>query len=140
MIAITEEPIDVSNVLLGSKDPSAGATVLFIGSIRDHNDKRKVSEVQYEVYKKMAETTLSEIEYKVLKKWDVKKFLAIHRMGNLKVNEISVAIAISTEHREHAFEACKYTIDCIKSSVPIWKKEISDAGAVWIDGTLPSIE
>jgi molybdopterin synthase catalytic subunit len=140
MIAITEEPIDVSNILLRSKDPSAGATVLFIGSIRNHNDKGKVSEVQYEVYKKMAETTLSEIEDKVLKKWDVKKFLAIHRMGNLKVNEISVAIAISTEHRQDAFEACKYTIDCIKSSVPIWKKEISDAGAVWIDGILPSIE
>jgi molybdopterin synthase catalytic subunit len=140
MIAITEEPIDVSNILLSSKDPSTGATVLFIGSIRDHNDTGKVSEVHYEAYQKMAETTLYEIENKVLEKWDVKKFLAIHRIGNLKVNEISVVIAISTEHREAAFEACKYTIDCIKSSVPIWKKELSDAGAVWIDGVLPSIE
>jgi molybdopterin synthase catalytic subunit len=140
MITITEEPIDVSNMLLSSKDPSAGATVLFIGSIRDHNDTGKVSEVRYEVYRKMAERTLSEIEDRVLKRWDVKKFLAIHRIGNLKVNEISVAIAISTEHRQDAFEACRYTIDSIKSGVPIWKKEISDAGAIWIDGTLPSIE
>jgi molybdopterin synthase catalytic subunit len=140
MITITEEPIDVSNMLLSSKDPSAGATVLFIGSIRDHNDTGKVSEVRYEVYQKMAERTLSEIEDRVLKRWDVKKFLAIHRIGNLKVNEISVAIAISTEHRQDAFEACRYTIDSIKSGVPIWKKEISDAGAIWIDGTLPSIE
>ena len=140
MITITEEPIDVSNMLLSSKDPSAGATVLFIGSIRDHNDRGKVSEVRYEVYQKMAERTLSEIEDRVLKRWDVKKFLAIHRIGNLKVNEISVAIAISTEHRQDAFEACRYTIDSIKSGVPIWKKEISDAGAIWIDGTLPSIE
>jgi molybdopterin synthase catalytic subunit len=88
----------------------------------------------------MAENTLSEIEDQVLKKWHVKKFIAIHRIGNLKVNEISVAIAISTEHRQDAFEACRYTIESIKTMTPIWKKEMSDSGAAaWKDGVLPSV-
>jgi molybdopterin synthase catalytic subunit len=133
MISITQEPIDISKILVSSEDSSAGATVLFIGSVRDHNDTKKVSEIYYEAYEKMAENTLS-------KKWHVKKFVAIHRIGNLKVNEISVAIAISTEHRQDAFEACRYTIESIKTRTPIWKKEISDSGtATWKDGILPSV-
>ena len=141
MISITQEPIDISKMLVSSEDSSAGATVLFIGSVRDHNDSKKVSEIYYEAYEKMAENTLLEIEDQVSKKWRVKKFVAIHRIGNLKVNEISVAIAISTEHRQDAFEACRYTIESIKTRTPIWKKEISDSGtATWKDGVLPSVK
>lgn len=140
MISITQEPIDISKILVSSEDSSAGATVLFIGSVRDHNDSKKVSEIYYEAYEKMAENTLLEIEDQVSKKWCVKKFVAIHRIGNLRVNEISVAIAISAEHRKYAFEACRYTIDSIKTRTPIWKKEILDSGAAtWKAGTLPSI-
>jgi molybdopterin synthase catalytic subunit len=138
MIAITKQPIDISQILVDAEDPSSGATVLFTGSVRDHNDKEKVSEIYYEAYEKMAENTLLEIEDEVLKKWNIKKFIAIHRIGNLKVNEISVAIAASTEHRQDAFDACRYTIDNIKTRTPIWKKEISDSGAAaWKGGTLP---
>ena len=139
MNAITQEPIDIFTILRSSDDPSAGATVIFIGSVRDHNDTEKVSEIYYEAYEKMAENVLTEIEDKVLKKWNVKKFSAIHRIGNLKVNEISVAIAISTEHRQDAFEACRYTIDTIKAKMPIWKKELLNSGMTeWKDGILPS--
>jgi|SRR5919199_6212863 molybdopterin synthase catalytic subunit len=139
MNAITQEPIDIFTILQSSEDPSAGATVLFIGSVRDHNNTEKVSEIYYEAYEKMAENVLTEIEDKVLKKWNVKKFSAIHRIGNLKVNEISVAIAISTEHRQDAFEACRYTIDTIKAKMPIWKKELLNSGMTeWKDGILPS--
>lgn len=124
------------------KDRSAGATMLFTGSVRDHNEKERVSGIYYEAYLEMAKNVLVEIENEVLRKWHVRKFIAIHRIGSLKVNEISVAIAITTEHRQDAFEACKYTIDNIKTRIPIWKKELLESGnATWKDGIVPfSIE
>jgi molybdopterin synthase catalytic subunit len=131
MISITEYPIDVFKVLMEVQDRSAGATTVFTGSIRDHNDKGTVSELYYEAYKEMAEEILAEI-----KRWHVKKFIAIHRTGNLNVSDISVAVAVSSEHRKEAFEACRYGIESIKSRVPIWKKEVSGLGALWTDGVL----
>jgi molybdopterin synthase catalytic subunit len=136
MISITESPIDVFKVLMEVQDRSAGATTIFTGSIRDHNDKGTVSELYYEAYKEMAEEILAEIENEVIKRWHVKKFIAIHRTGNLKVSDISVAVAVSSEHRKEAFEACRYGIDSIKSRVPIWKKEVSELGTLWTDGVL----
>jgi molybdopterin synthase catalytic subunit len=94
-----------------------------------------VSGIYYEAYEKMAKNVLLEIENEVLKKWTIRKFIAIHRIGILKVNEISVAIAVATEHRQDAFDACKYTINNIKTRIPIWKKELSESGeATWEDG------
>ena len=94
--------------------------------------------IYYEAYVKMAKNTLTEIESEVLKKWDVKRFVAIHRIGNLLVNEISVAVGVTTEHRQEAFEACKYSIDSIKARTPIWKKELSESGKnTWKSGILP---
>jgi len=136
MISITEGPIDVFKVWMEVQDRSAGATTVFTGSIRDHNDKGTVSEIYYEAYKEMAEEILLEIESEVTKRWHVKKFMAIHRTGNLNVSDISVAVAVSSEHRKEAFEACRYGIESIKSRVPIWKKEVSELGALWTDGVL----
>ena len=142
MIDIIKKPIDISQIMKDCKDQSAGATVLFTGSVRDHNEKERVSGIYYEAYLEMAKNVLVEIENEVLRKWHVRKFIAIHRIGSLKVNEISVAIAITTEHRQDAFEACKYTIDNIKTRIPIWKKELLESGnATWKDGIVPfSIE
>lgn len=134
MISITRDPIDLCKILVDAKDKSAGGTVLFIGSVRDHNEEGPVSEIHYEAYKEMAEDKIAEIENEVRKRWEIKKFVALHRIGNLKVNEISVAVAVSTEHRKEAFEACRYAIDEIKTRVPIWKKEVSDSGAGWVKG------
>jgi molybdopterin synthase catalytic subunit len=136
MISITECPIDVFKVLMEVQDRSAGAMTVFTGSIRDHNEKGTVSELYYEAYKEMAEEILAEIENEVIKRWHVKKFIAIHRTGNLKVSDISVAVAVSSEHRKEAFKACRYGIESIKSRVPIWKKEVSELGALWTDGVL----
>jgi len=138
MIDISKRPIDISQILANCEDRSAGATVLFTGSVRDHNNKENVSGIYYEAYEKMAKNVLLEIENEVLKKWTIRKFIAIHRIGILKVNEISVAIAVATEHRQDAFEACKYTINNIKTRIPIWKKELSESGeATWEDGITP---
>ena len=115
-------------------DNWAGGTVLFVGSVRDHNEDGRVSEIYYEAYKEMAEKNLIEIEIEARKKWNIKKFVAVHRTGNLKVGEVAVAVAASAEHRKEAFEACRYGIDEIKIRVPIWKKEASDSRIGWIQG------
>jgi molybdopterin synthase catalytic subunit len=118
------------------KDDAAGATVLFLGTVRNHNDDYDVSAIYYEAYIKMAQETMAKIETEAIKRWNLKKFAAMHRIGNLKIGEVSVAIAVSSEHRAEAFEAGRYAIDRIKSEVPIWKKEIrGDKGGVWAEGT-----
>lgn len=132
MISITEKPINLNDILLHSKDDSAGATTLFLGSVRDHNEGQNVSGIYYETYKEMAQSVLLEIEGEVFKKWNMKKFIAIHRIGDLKIGEVSVAVSISTEHRSDAFEACRYAIDAIKTRVPIWKKEKTVTGQQWV--------
>ena len=137
MISITKDPIDLCNIMVATKDKSAGGQVLFIGSVRDHNENGSVSEIYYEAYKEMAETKMAEIENEVMKRWPIKKFVAIHRVGNLKIGEPSVAVGVSSEHRKEAFEACKYAIDEIKTRVPIWKKEMAESGVAWVEGVSP---
>lgn len=123
-------------LLTNVEDDSAGATVLFLGTVRNHNDDYAVSEIYYEAYIRMAEETMTKIEAEAVKRWNIKKFAAVHRIGNLKIGEVSVAIALSSEHRAEAFEAGRYAIDRIKSEVPIWKKEtIRDKGGIWAQGT-----
>ena len=134
MILITDNAIDLSKILIDVSDNSAGAITLFVGTVRDRDSDGHVSALYYEAYKKMAEDIMTEIEREVLHKWNIIKFSATHRIGTLKVSEICVAVAVSSEHRNEAFEACKYGIDNIKTRVPIWKKEYSEVGNKWVTG------
>ncbi len=136
MISITEKPIDGNKLLNYVSDQSSGASVLFTGTVRDHNEQDKVSKLHYEIYQEMAEKILQEIENEVHAKWKINKFIAIHRTGTLKVGEVSVAVAVSSEHRKEAFEACKFGIDSIKEKAPIWKKEFSESGTEWLEGVI----
>ena len=136
MITITEKPIDVDKLLDYVSDQSSGASVLFTGTVRDHNEQDKVSELHYEAYQEMAEKILQEIENEIHAKWKINKFIAIHRTGTLKVGEVSVAVAVSSEHRKEAFEACKFAIDSIKEKAPIWKKEFAESGTEWLEGVI----
>jgi molybdopterin synthase catalytic subunit len=136
VIAVVQEPIDVSAVLRSVADNSAGATVLFLGTVRDHGDEGAVSEMYYEAYQEMAEEALQTIERQAVQRWGLKGFAAVHRTGNLQVGEISVAVAASSEHRKEAFEACRYAIDAIKKTAPIWKKEISASRSRWVEGIM----
>jgi len=133
LISITDKPIDVAKLLNYVSDHGSGASVLFTGTVRDHNKQDKVSKLHYEAYPEMAEKILQEIEVEVLAKWKLNKFVAIHRIGTLKVGEASVAVAVSSEHRKEAFEACKFGIDSIKEKAPIWKKEFAESGAKWLE-------
>jgi molybdopterin synthase catalytic subunit len=118
------------------KDEAAGATVIFLGTVRNHNNDYAVSGIYYEAYIRMAEEAMAKIEADTVKRWNLKRIAAVHRIGDLKVGEVSVAVAVSSEHRAEAFEAGRYAIDRIKTEVPIWKKEVTyDKGPMWAEGT-----
>ncbi|MGI9567908.1 MAG: molybdenum cofactor biosynthesis protein MoaE [Nitrosopumilus sp.] len=136
MITITNKAIDVNELLNYVSDRGSGATVLFTGTVRDHNEQNKVSKLYYEAYHAMAEKIIREIENEVHTKWKINKFIAIHRTGTLRIGEISVSVAVSSEHRKEAFEACKFGIDSIKEKAPIWKKEFDESGAEWLEGVV----
>jgi molybdopterin synthase catalytic subunit len=132
---ITKSAIDPAKVLGSVRDRSAGGTVIFLGTIRNRSEGREVGGLEYEVYREMAERRMLEIEKRVRKKWPVKKMAMVHRYGRLKVGEVSVAVAVSSEHRAEAFEACRYAIDVIKGTLPIWKKERLKGGETsWVKG------
>jgi molybdopterin synthase catalytic subunit len=118
------------------EDNSAGAVSIFIGKVRNRGKFGNVSEIYYEAYREMAEEKMREIENEAHTKWNIKKLVVIHRIGNLKVGETSIIIGVCSEHRREAFEACKYIINNVKNRVPIWKKEISDESQKWTDGIL----
>lgn len=122
--------------MLELEDNSAGALSVFIGNVRNRGRSGNVSEIYYEAYSEMAEQEMREIENEAQTKWGIKKLVAIHRIGNIKVGESSIIIGVCSEHRHEAFEACKYVINNVKTRVPIWKKEISRESQKWADGIL----
>lgn len=136
MIRITKNHLNLEEIMLELEDNSAGALSIFIGNVRNHGISGNVSEIYYETYSEMAEQKMREIENEVQTKWQIKKLVAFHRIGNVRVGETSVIIGVSSEHRHEAFEACKYVIDNVKTRVPIWKKELSNDSQKWADGIL----
>ena len=136
MISITNNILSLQEIMGQLEDNSAGAISIFIGNVRNQGRSGNVSEIYYEAYNKMAEEKMNEIENEAQTKWAIKKLVAIHRIGNIRVGETSIMIGVSSEHRKDAFEACKYVIDNVKTRVPIWKKEISDETQKWVDGIL----
>ena len=136
LIRITNNRLSLQEIMFELEDNSAGALSMFIGNVRNRGRSGNVSEIYYEAYSEMAEEKMREIENEAQTKWGIKKLVAIHRIGNLKVGETSIIIGVSSEHRHEAFEACKYIINNVKTRVPIWKKEISKESQKWADGIL----
>lgn len=132
---ITPKPIDPTKALESVMDDDAGGTVLFVGTIRNQTDGKKVKGLEYEVYRKMAKREIAKLEEEVKKRWRIKSIRMVHREGKLKVGEVSVVVAVSAEHRGEAFDAARYAIDRIKESFPIWKREKFSGGRkVWAKG------
>ncbi|MFB5599422.1 MAG: molybdenum cofactor biosynthesis protein MoaE [Nitrososphaeraceae archaeon] len=134
MISITKNIIDQSYVFDQIKDNSSGAVVIFTGHVKDNNSHEKVESIFYEAYEEMVQDVLEKIEKEIFESWNIKNFIAIHRIGNLVVGEISVIVAVSSSHRREAFEACSYGIDNIKKRCPIWKKEKTGSNDMWLKG------
>ncbi len=131
---MTDEKIDPAEVLEAVRDDSAGGIVLFFGSVRNRNLGRSVKGLEYEVYREMAEKKVAEIEDEVKRRWRLKHVRIVHREGKLRVGEISVAVAVSSQHRSEAFEACRFAIDELKRTLPVWKKEQTGSGKSWVEG------
>jgi molybdopterin synthase catalytic subunit len=132
MIALTEQPISIAEVIEAAQSDQAGAVDVFIGTVRNYSLEKKVVGLEYEAYDKMALKIMGEIAEQVKARWPVKKIAMVHRKGTLQIGEVAVVVAVSTPHRKEAFEACQYTIDTLKQTVPIWKKEIYENGETWV--------
>jgi len=129
MIELIQEPIDTGWLLEYVSSPQAGAVVLFLGTTRQFTGERETASLDYECYPEMAEAKLAELEAEARRRWPIIELALVHRLGHLELAEASVAVAVSTAHRQAAFEAGKWLIDTLKQDVPIWKKEN------WSDGT-----
>ncbi len=135
---LTHDRIDVDGVLRSVVGPRSGGVVLFLGTVRDNSQGRRVKAVEYEAYEPMAERLLGSVEAKVRARWrGVNRVAVSHRLGMLEVGEVSGAVAVSAPHRAESFEACRFAIDSIKHEVPIWKREwFEDGRGEWVEGTV----
>jgi molybdopterin synthase catalytic subunit len=129
---VTEIVLDPRSVEALVIDDAAGALVTFAGTVRDNARGKQVVALDYEAYPPAAEKMLEQIGDEIFERWGIRSVAIAHRHGLLHVGETSVVIAVSSAHREAAFEACRYAIERIKVLVPIWKREIYEDGAVWI--------
>lgn len=136
--AVVREPLDPGAVLSRVGSPEDGATVLFLGVVRDHADGRPVSGMRYDAYEEMATQVLAAIAEEAARLLGTERVAVVHRVGELAVGEVSVAIAVSSPHRAQAYDASRHIIEEIKKRVPIWKREhYADGGARWVEGTVP---
>jgi molybdopterin synthase catalytic subunit/molybdopterin converting factor small subunit len=132
--AIVQGRIDVQRLLEAIKCPADGAVVTFEGIVRDHSRKRRTLYLDYEGYEPMARKRLEALAVEAQTKFAIDEVAVVHRLGRLEIGETSVVIAVSAAHRAAAFDACRWLIDTLKKTVPIWKKEHFADGAVWADG------
>ncbi|MBK5254417.1 MAG: molybdenum cofactor biosynthesis protein MoaE [Vicinamibacteria bacterium] len=129
---VVREAIDVS--LLSRAEPEDGARCVFTGVVRNHNDGKAVLYLEYEGYEEMVTAVFEEIAEEAKRRFGVTRVLIVHRLGRMEIGETSVAVAVSSPHRQEAFEACRFAIDSLKRQAPIWKKEFYEDGSSWLEG------
>jgi len=131
---ITREKIDTAGVQERIKHPEDGAAVVFEGIVRNNTRGRRTLHLDYESYEGMALEQMEGLVEQVLQQFPVRDAVIVHRLGRLEIGETSVLIVVASAHRGVAFDACRWLIDTLKRTVPIWKKEYFEDGAVWADG------
>ncbi len=131
-IQILSAPLDPQFAIDWIMSPESGGIDVFIGTVRNATKGKPVVRLEFEAYEPMALAEMEKIIQQAFEKWPVQKALIHHRTGILNVGEIPVIIAVSAAHRAAAFDACRYIIDTLKQTVPIWKKEIFEDGEVWV--------
>jgi molybdopterin synthase catalytic subunit len=134
---LVRDPIDVTALVHHVRAPEDGAIVTFDGFVRNQSHNRATLYLDYEAYESMALAKMREIAAQLHEKYKIHRGAIVHRLGRLQIGETSVFIAVSAPHRAAAFDACRFAIDTLKRTVPIWKKEYFVDGAVWADGELP---
>ena len=131
-IKIANQSLDIQRCIDLAMSPGSGGIDVFIGTVRNATKGKAVLKLEFEAYERMALAEMEKIAAQAGEKWPVQKLVIHHRTGSLNVGEIAVIIAVSAAHRAAAFEACRYVIDTLKQTVPIWKKEVFEDGEVWV--------
>jgi molybdopterin synthase catalytic subunit len=137
VVKITRDPLDdtaVRALVRAATHASDGGVVTFEGVVRDNARGKRIRYLEYDVYPEMAEQMLATIAAEVEQRWQTDHVAIVHRIGRLEIGECSVAVVVACPHRAEAFEACRYAIDTLKKSVPIWKKEVAEDGEEWVEG------
>ena len=137
IVRLVREPIDVAALARHVRASEDGAAVAFDGFVRNQSHDRPTLYLDYEAYESMALAKMREIGVQLHEKYRIHRVAMVHRLGRLEIGETSVFIAVSAPHSAAAFDACRFAIDTLKRTVPIWKKEYFEDGAVWADGELP---
>lgn len=133
-VAIIHEPIDSAAAVTALKDGADGAVVVFEGTVRNNTRGRRTLYLTYEAYEEMALRMMGELAREAVETQGVRSVTLIHRLGRLEIGETSIFIAVGAAHRAQAFQTCRWLIDTLKTTIPIWKKEHFVDGAVWADG------
>jgi MoaE-MoaD fusion protein len=132
--AIIHDAIDTQTIVEKIKRPEDGALVIFDGVVRNNTRGRDTLYLDYEAYEEMALKRMEELAGQALTQFEVRDVAIVHRLGRLEIGETSVLVVVASAHRAAAFEACRWLIDTLKRTVPIWKKEYFEGGAVWAAG------
>ena len=133
MIQVRESRLSVDDAVSAASDDRWGGIVVFLGTVRDASRGKRVTHLEYEAYPEMAEAKMREIAAALERKHAPCRVVMHHRIGDLAIGEIAVIVVAGAPHRDAAFRAAREAIDELKTVVPIWKKEYSDDGAVWIE-------
>ena len=132
MIELDQKPLDIQKAINHVRDASAGGIDVFIGTVRNSTKGKKVLALDFEAYEAMAISEFEKIVTLAHAKWPIHKTAILHALGRKEIGDLAVVIAVSAAHRDAAFQACRFIIDTLKQTVPIWKKEIFEDGEVWV--------
>jgi len=131
---VTSEALDPQALIREVRRDESGAVVLFLGVVRSESRGRRVLYLEYDAYPAMAERILARIAQEAASRWPITDIALCHRIGRLEVGETSLVVAVSSPHRQEALAACQYAVERIKAILPVWKKEVWEGGAEWIEG------
>lgn len=131
-VKISDKALDIQACIDWVTTPECGGIDVFIGTVRNATKGKQVTRLEFEAYEAMALNEMKKIAEQVLANWPVQRIAIHHRVGVLAIGEVPVVIAVSAAHRDAAFDACRYAIDTLKQTVPIWKKEVFEDGEVWV--------
>ncbi|WP_237073488.1 molybdenum cofactor biosynthesis protein MoaE [Mucilaginibacter mali] len=134
-IHISPQPLNIQTCIDWVMAPGCGGIDVFIGTVRNATKGKRVLRLEFEAYEKMAISEMQKLADQAMRQWPVQRVAIHHRTGVLEVGEVPVIIAVAAAHRDATFDACRFLIDTLKKTVPIWKKEVFEDGEVWVSAT-----
>lgn len=132
-IKISAEDLILKDCYDFVQDDSCGGIAVFVGTVRNSTDNKKVYKLEFSAYEPMAIKEMTKIASEALQRFEVKKIAIHHAVGDLNIGAVPVIITVSSPHRDAAFKACQFAIDTLKKTVPIWKKEFFEDGEIWVN-------